>query len=105
MVNLGDGRHGGFSAAASDALLDGHAGREAFDRIDIRLFHLIHELAGVGGHAVEEAALALGEEDVEGEGGFARAAEACDDDHAVARDIDIDIFEIVLAGAPHGDEA
>ena len=32
---------------------------------------LLGELAGVGGHGVEEAALALGEEDVEGEGGLA----------------------------------
>ena len=67
MVDLGDRRHGGFSAAASDALLNRHARREAFDRVHIWLLKLIHELAGVGGHAIEEAALALGEEDVEGE--------------------------------------
>ena len=92
VVDLGDGGYGGFSAAASDALFDGHAWREAFDRVHIRLLKLIDELAGIGGHAVEEAALAFGEEDVEGERGFARAAEAGHNDHAVARDIDIDIF-------------
>ena len=92
MVDLGDRRHGGFPAAASDALFDGHAWREAFDRVHIRLLKLIHELAGVGGHAVEEAALAFGEENVEGECGFARAAETGHNDHAVARDIDINIF-------------
>ena len=92
MVDLGDSRHGGFSTAASDALLNRHARWKAFYRVHIWLFKLIHELAGVGGHAVEEAALALGEEDVEGECRFARAAETCNDDHAVARDIHIDVF-------------
>ena len=92
VVNLGDGRDGGFSATARNALLNGHAWGQAFDRVHIRLLQLIDELAGVGRHAVEEAALALGEEDVEGECRFARAAQACDDDHAVPRDIHIDIF-------------
>ena len=103
MVDLGDGGDGGFAAAACDALLDGDAGREAFDRVHIGLFELIDELAGVGRHAVEEAALAFGEEDVEGQGRFARAAEAGDDDHAVARDVDVDVLEVVLAGASDGD--
>jgi hypothetical protein len=56
-------------------------------------------LPGVGGHGVEKAALALGEEDVEGEGGFPGAGEAGDDYELVAGDIEGDVFEVVVAGA------
>ena len=70
---LGDGGDGGFAAALGDALLDGDGGRQALELVDLGFFQLLGELAGVGGHRVEEAALALGEEDVEGEGGLAGA--------------------------------
>ncbi len=47
-------------------------GRKATcELVDFRSFQLLGELPGVGGHRVEEAALAFGEEDVEGKGGFA----------------------------------
>ena len=104
MVDFSDGGDCGLAAAACDALLDGDARREAFDRVHIGLFELIDELARVGRHAVEEAALAFGEEDVEGQGRFARAAEAGDDDHAVTRDVDVDVLEVVLASAADGNE-
>ena len=103
VVDFGDGGDSRFAAAARDALLDGHGGGESVDMIDIRFFHLLDELARVGGHAVEEAALAFGEEDVEGEGGFSGAAEAGDDDKFVAGDFERDIFEVVLAGAGDAD--
>ncbi len=54
-----------------DALFDGDGGRQAGELVDLGFFQLLGELAGVGGHRVEEAALAFGEEDVEGEGGLA----------------------------------
>ena len=69
--DFGDGGDGGFSAALGDALFDGDGGRQALELVDFRFFQLLGELAGVGGHRVEETALAFGEEDVEGEGGFA----------------------------------
>ena len=68
---LGDGGDGGFAAALGDALFDGDGGRQALELVDLGFFQLLGELAGVGGHRVEEAALAFGEEDVEGEGGLA----------------------------------
>ena len=85
----GDGGDGGFAAAAGNALLDGDGRRQAGDQVDVGAFELLDELAGVGGHAVEEAALAFGEEDVEGEGGFAGAGEAGDDDELVAGDLQV----------------
>ena len=69
--DFGDGGDGGFSAALGDALFDGDGGRKALELVDLGFFQLLGELPGVGGHGVEEAALAFGEEDVEGEGGLA----------------------------------
>jgi hypothetical protein len=60
---------------------------------------LLDELPRVRRHAVEEPPLAFGKEDIEGEGRFAGAAEAGDDDHLVARDRERNVLEVVLAGA------
>ena len=87
MVNLGDCRHGGFAAATSDALLNSNAGWQAFNGVHVGLFHLINELPGIRRHAVQEAALALREENIESEGGFARSTQAGDHHHAIARDV------------------
>src|SRR5262249_5536966 len=46
---------------------------------------------------LEVAALALVEEDVEGEGGLARARHPGDDREAVARDLDVEVLQVVLA--------
>ncbi len=70
MVDLRDRGDGRLAAAARHALLDGHAGRQTLDGIHVGFFHLLDELSGVGRHAVEEAPLALGEEDVKGEVDF-----------------------------------
>ena len=85
MVNFRDRGDGRFAATARDALLDRDGRRQAFDQVDIGLFQLLHELPRVGRHAVEKTALAFREEEVEGEGRFARAAQAGDHDHLVAR--------------------
>ena len=57
----------------------------------------LHELARVGVERFEVAALALGEQDVEGEGGLARARHAGDHGEAAARDLDVDVLQVVLA--------
>ena len=103
VVNFGDGADGGARAAVGGFLLDGDGGAEAVDGIDFGALHLIEELARVGGERFDVAALALGVDGVEGERGFAGAAESGDDGEGVAGDLDVDIFEIVLAGAVHGD--
>lgn len=69
--DFGDGGDGGFASALGDALFDGDGGWQAAEVIHVGFFELIGELAGVGGHGIEETALAFGEEDIEGEGGFA----------------------------------
>ena len=66
VVDLGDGGDGRFAAAARDALFDSHGGRQPRDVVHVGFFHLLDELTRIGRHAVEEAALSFGKENVEG---------------------------------------
>ena len=70
--------------------------------LDVRLLHHLQELAGVGREALDVAALPLGIDGVEGEARFARARQAGDDRQALARDVDVDALEVVLARAADG---
>ena len=99
VVDLGLGADGGTRVAAGAPLVDGDGGREAFDVVDVGLLHLAEELAGVGGEGLDVASLAFGVDGVEGEGRLAGAGEAGDDDELVARDLDVDVLEVMLAGA------
>ena len=63
------------------------------------------ELARVGRHRLHEAPLALGEHDVEGEGGLAGAGDARDDGELAVRNREREIFEIVLPGADDAEVA
>ena len=103
VVDLGQGGDGALAAAAAGALLDGHGRRNARDRVDVGPRGGLHELPGVGVERLEVAPLALGEEDVEGHGALAAAADAGDDGEAVARDRDVDPLEVVLAGVADAD--
>ena len=99
VVDFGDGADGRARIARGGLLLDRDRGREPLDRIDVRLFHLLEELARVRRQRFDVAALALGVNRVEGERRLARAGEAGDYDQAVARNLEIDVLEIVLARA------
>ena len=105
VVDLGDGADGRARIARSGFLLDGDGGRQAVDLIDVRLLHHLKELAGVSRQALDIAALALGIDGVEGERGFARAGQAGEHHQLVARNVEIDVFEVVLAGAADRDHA
>src|SRR5215510_8202116 len=59
---------------AGAALFDGDGRRQAFDEIDIRLFHLIEELPGVSRKALDVTALPFRIKRVESERGFPGAA-------------------------------
>jgi hypothetical protein len=68
------------------------AGRQAFDQVDIGLFHQLQELPGVGRQRFDVAALALGVQGVKGERGFAGAGQAGDHDELVARQVEVDVL-------------
>ena len=103
VVDLGDGADGRARVAAGALLVDRDGGREALDLVDVGLLHLAEELARVGRERLDVAALSLGVDRVEGERRLARAGEAGDDDQLVARDLDVDVLEVVLARAAHDD--
>jgi hypothetical protein len=77
--DLRDRGHGRLARAARDALLDRDGRRDAGQTVDGRPRELLHKLPGVRGHRFHETPLALGEDDVESERGFARAGDTRDD--------------------------
>jgi hypothetical protein len=99
IVNLGDGSDGRARVARGRLLLDRDRRRQPLDRIDVRLLHLLEELARVGRKRFDVTALALCINRVEGERGLARARKPGDNDQAIAWNLKVDILEIVLARA------
>src|SRR5262249_40517663 len=95
VVALGGGGDGGTRVARSVFLTDGDRGGDAVDLVDFGFFHALQKLAGVGGERLNVAALAFGVDGVESERGFPRARDACDNGHAVVRDLEGDVLEIV----------
>ena len=105
VVDLGDGADRRARVLRGGLLLDRDGGRQAVDLVDVRLLHHLQELPGVGRQRLDVAALALGVDGVEGERGFARAGQAGEHHQLVARDLDVDVLEVVLARAADRDHA
>ncbi len=84
-------------------LLDRDHRREPIDEIDIGLLELGDILARVGRERLEEAPLALGIDRLERQRRLARAAQPGQDHQLLARDLDVDILEVILAGALDAD--
>ena len=71
--------------------------------VDVGLLHHLEELARISGERLDVAALPFGIDGVERQRALARAGEAGDHGQRLARDIDVDILQIVLARAADGD--
>jgi hypothetical protein len=84
-------------------LLDGDRRRQALDRIHVRLLHQFQELARIGRKRFDIAPLPVGIDRVEGERGFARARQPRDHGQPVARNLHVDILQIMFAGAANDD--
>jgi hypothetical protein len=80
-------------------LLDRDRRRQPLDQIDVGLFHQLQELARVGRERLDVAALAFRVERVEGERRFSRARQPGDHDQPVARQIDVQVLQVVRARA------
>ena len=102
---LGDGAHRRTGVPADGLLLDGDGRIKSEDVIDLRAFHLLQEAAGKGREALHVAAPAFGVERVEGQGGFAAAADARDDHELEAGNRDVDVLQVVLPGPANYDVA
>ena len=72
IVDFGDGADGGAGVVRGGFLFDGDGRGEALDMFHVRLFHHGQKLARVGRQRFHIAALTLGVEGVEGQGGFSR---------------------------------
>ena len=103
VVNLGDGADGRARVAAGGLLLDADGRRQAAEVVDVGLRQLAEELAGVARQRLDVAPLALGVERVEGQRDFAGAADAGEDDELVARQVEVDVAEVVFAGPADDD--
>ncbi|MEI2689311.1 MAG: hypothetical protein V9H69_06185 [Anaerolineae bacterium] len=75
------------------------AGLKALDLIHVRLLHQPQELAGIGREGFDIASLAFGVDGVKGQAGLARTRQAGDHHQLVARDLKVDVFQVVFAGA------
>ncbi len=80
-------------------LLDADGRRQTGKKIDVRLVHLPQKLPGISRQRFHVAALSFRIQRIEGERAFARAGDAGEDDQAIAGQLEIDVLQIVLAGA------
>ena len=99
VVDFGDGADRRARVRAGRLLLDGDGRRQAVDQVDVRLLHLLEELPGVGRQRLDVAPLAFGVDRVEGQRRLARPGQPGDDHQPVARDVDVDVLEVVDARA------
>ncbi len=99
VVDLGDGADRRARIVRRRLLFDRDRGRQAFDQVDIGPFHQLQELAGVRRQRFDVAPLPFGIQRVECERAFARAGQTRDHDQPVSRQVEIDVLQVVRAGA------
>ncbi|OIQ93571.1 hypothetical protein GALL_245310 [mine drainage metagenome] len=104
LVGFGQRAHRALAPAAAGALGDGHRGRNAEDGVDVGPRRRLHELAGVGVDRLQIAPLPLAEQHVEGQRTLAGPGHPGDHRHAAARQVHVDVLEVVLARVAYGDE-
>ena len=104
VVDLGDRADGRAGVAAGRLLVDRDRRGQPVDDVDVGLVHLPEELAGVRRQRLDVPPLALGVDRVEGEARLARARQAREHDQPVARQLDVDVPEVVLAGPADADD-
>ena len=100
VVDLGDRADGRARVAGGRLLVDGDGRAQALDEVDVGLVHLAEELPGVRRERLDVAALALGEDRVEGQAGLAGAGQPGEHDQGVAGQLEVDVAQVVLARAP-----
>ena len=101
VVDLGHRPDGRARVGSRGLLLDGNGRRESLDQVDVGFLHLLEELARVRRQRLDIAPLPLRVNRVESERRLAGPRQPCDDDEPLARQVDVDIAEVVNARAPH----
>ena len=99
VVDLRHRAHSGPGVLAGGFLVNGDGGAQALDIVHIGLVHLAQEHPGVGAQGLHIPPLALGVNRIKGQGALAGAGEARHHHQLVPGDGDVDILQIVGAGA------
>ena len=97
----GDAADRGARARRPALLLQRHRRRQAVDFVDVGHGHLMKQPPGVGRNRFEVSPLRFGVEGAERERRLARAGHAGEDHQRVARNVDVDVLQIVFARAAH----
>lgn len=95
----GDAAHGRSGVATTALLLQRDRRWHPRDRVDIGHSRLIDQTAGVRCHRFEIASLGLGIQRPERQRGLSRAGHSGEHDRRIARHREVDILQIVFAGA------
>ena len=89
----GDGRTG---IATGRLLVDGDGRTEAGNTVDVRLIHHAEKHARVAGQTLDVTALTFGINRIESQARLARARKPSNHDQLVARDINVEVLQVVL---------
>ena len=103
VVDLGDRADGGPRVAAARLLIDRDRRRQPFDDVDVGLVHLPEELARIRAQRLDVPPLPFRVDRVERQARFARTRQPGEHDQLVARQLDVDVLEVVLSGASNHD--
>ena len=103
VVDFRGGGDGGAGVPDVHLLLDGDGRGDALDHLHVGLGHAAQELAGIGGKALGETALALGEQRVEREGRLAAPGNARDHHEPVPRNLHRYVLEVIDLRPPYDD--
>ena len=97
VVDLGDRADRRTRVLRGGLLVDGDGGRQTVNVVHVRLVHLAEELPRVAGQRFNVAALTLGVDRVKRQRRFTRAGQAGEHHQLVARNLDVDVFQVVLS--------
>lgn len=93
------GAEGTADARHSWALVERKCRRYVEDLVHRRFCRLGHAPTGIGGQRVQIPPGTFRVQDAKGKGGFPGSGDAGDSDDFVERDVDVDVFQVVDAGA------
>ncbi len=103
VMDLGDRAHGRTRVVRGGLLLDRDRRRQALDVVHVGLFHHRQELPRVGRQRLDVTALAFGVDGVEGQRGLARTGQPGDHHQRIARQVEVDVLQIVGARSADAD--
>ena len=103
VVDLGDGADGGARVVRAGLLLDGNRRRQAFDAVDVGFVHDRQKLARIRRQRLDVAALAFRIKSVKCQRRLARTRQTRDHDQPLARQVEIDVAQVVGTGTADAD--